>query len=502
MNAPATAMIESVLVSGTDDPHLKLSGTMASGSVAAVSLSGPRLRITADTITSGIHWTARVPLLTETWGDPRLAPPSGGYSLELRDDAGAIVAFTATAELPYDRVIPRLFRVSSTAGDDLSSLTVTFAAPLTERERGQAQQARLERVHRRSRTLPIDAVFFESFYGRNVSCNPLALDRALSRIRPDTPRYWSVVDASVPVPPGSIALFEGSEEWWRVRGSARLIVVNDWLRKRFRRRRGQTVLQTWHGTPLKKIALDRPGFRPRAAVAALRERSRWDIMLAQNSYSSKVFRSAYAFFGRSWLEGYPRNDVLVHGDPSAVRARVGIPEGSRVVLYAPTWRDDRPGEVDQLDVARFSALLGPGFTLLIRGHSRSLQPGTATEARGVIDVTTYPDVSELFLVADALITDYSSVMFDFSVTGKPMYFFTPDLDSYRDQMRGFYFDLVPVAPGPVLRDPLELARRVIDGDTAEFAERYAAWRRRFNPRDDGDASDRVVRRLIAGRIIG
>jgi len=122
----------------------------------------------------------------------------------------------------------------------------------------------------------------------------------------------------------------------------------------------------------------------------------------------------------------------------------------------------------------------------------------------VIDVTGYPDVSELFLVADALVTDYSSVMFDFTVTGKPLFFFTPDLEHYQRTLRGFYFDLLPVAPGPIVSDAAELARLVKDRtDVApEYRERYAAWRERFNPLDDGHAADRVVARLLAEGIIG
>jgi CDP-glycerol glycerophosphotransferase len=125
-------------------------------------------------------------------------------------------------------------------------------------------------------------------------------------------------------------------------------------------------------------------------------------------------------------------------------------------------------------------------------------------APNVLDVTGYPDVSELFLVADALITDYSSVMFDFTVTGKPVFFFTPDLEHYARKLRGFYFDLVSVAPGPVVSTAEELVALVRDRDAVQrrFADRYRAWRERFNPRDDGRAADRVVQRLLAEGIIG
>jgi CDP-glycerol glycerophosphotransferase len=119
----------------------------------------------------------------------------------------------------------------------------------------------------------------------------------------------------------------------------------------------------------------------------------------------------------------------------------------------------------------------------------------------VLDVTSYPDISDLFLIADALVTDYSSVMFDFSVTGKPLYFFTPDLEHYRDELRGFYFDLLADAPGPVLSDPAELVRAILEPHQAAWADRYAAWQARFNPRDDGNAGDRVVRRMLEEGIL-
>ncbi|MCU1513813.1 MAG: hypothetical protein JWO10_903, partial [Microbacteriaceae bacterium] len=300
------------------------------------------------------------------------------------------------------------------------------------------------------------------------------------------------------------ALIEGSAEWWRIRGSVRLLVVNDWLRKRFAKRKYQSVLQTWHGTMLKKLALSRARQGLRPAIATVLESRRWDAMLAQNPHSARVFRRAYAFLGPIWQDGYPRDDVLQGGDEAAVRERLSISPDATIVLYAPTWRDDRPDHVDHLDVAKFAEQLGDGYVTLIRGHSRTLLPGENVQAPGVMDVTGYPDVSELFLVADALITDYASVMFDFSVTGKPIFFFTPDLDHYRDQLRGFYFDLLPVAPGPVVATVDELVNLVRQRDEAipEYAERYAAWQERFNPRDDGAAADRVVARLVAEKMIG
>jgi CDP-glycerol glycerophosphotransferase len=290
-------------------------------------------------------------------------------------------------------------------------------------------------------------------------------------------------------------VIEGSPEWWRARGASRLLVINDWMRRRFARRPGQVVLQTWHGTPLKRLALHRPGFDPRRAAAVIKESRRWNVLLAQNPYAGRILRKAYAFLRRPiWVEGYPRNDVLVTEDGCATRRALGIAPDARVLLYAPTWRDDREEIVDFLDPAALAEELGA--VVLVRGHSRTLLPGKDAEGPRVIDVTGFPDTSRLLTAVDALITDYSSVMFDFSVTGRPMYFLVPDMEHYRGELRGFYFDLTDAAPGPVVRTQAELISALRDGDAASYADRYSRWRRTFNARDDGHAAERVVARIL------
>ena len=501
MTAPApVTVVDTVVVTTGQLPSIVFEGP--GEAPAEFRLQASRQVLPAELISLGNRWSARVPLLVSNWNGPLLPARSGRYSVVATASDGSRMSLQKPAELPAPQLLRGVTRVVVTSAD--GSLVVALSAPLTDRERGRLQQASLESDYRAAKDEPLNAVFFESFYGQNASCNPLAIDRAIARLRPDVARYWSVTDASVSVPSGATALIEGSSEWWRIRGSARLLVVNDWLRKRLRKRRYQTVLQTWHGTMLKKLALSRVRLGLRSAIATLRERGRWDILLAQNPYSRGIFRRAYAFTGSVWEEGYPRDDVLLTGDAAAIRDRLGISSGVTVLLYAPTWRDDRPDHVDHLDVARFADLLGDEYVTLIRGHSRTLLPGEDVRAPNVLDVTGYPDVSELFLVADALITDYSSVMFDFTVTGKPVYFFTPDLDHYREKLRGFYFDLIPVAPGPVVTTVAELAALVRDRDNVrrQFTEKYRAWRERFNPRDDGHAADRVVQRLLAEGLIG
>jgi CDP-glycerol glycerophosphotransferase len=523
---PSTAHInvDTLRFGSAPEANMVLEGHIAPADAAAqpslpplsITLRGSRHSSTSPVVVDGERWSATIALTASRWGGPQLALPSATYTVSFLSGEAPVSYSADAATLPARTLIEGVCAVTATARNahgalDSAALSIHVAAPLTEAEFGPKAQARLEAAYRAGSTAGTaagtaaaeNAIFFESFYGHNVSCNPLGIDRAVAELLPEVTRYWSVIDASVAVPEGAVAIIEGSEQWWRVRGAAKLLVVNDWLRKRFARRPHQKVLQTWHGTPLKKIALSRPGLRLRPALASIRERGMWNILLAQNDHSARTIRRAYAYTGPVWQEGYPRNDVLVTRDAAAIRRSLGIPHGVTVLLYAPTWRDDRPGHVDHLDVAAFAETLGSDYVTLIRGHSRSITPGTDVHGHRVLDVTSYPDISDLFLVADALITDYSSVMFDFSVTGKPLYFFAPDLDHYRAQLRGFYFDLGPVAPGPVVQDPAELVELVTHPDAVqkEFAERYTAWQERFNPHDDGNAGHRVVARLVAQGIL-
>ncbi|MGA7148100.1 MAG: CDP-glycerol glycerophosphotransferase family protein [Microbacterium sp.] len=451
-----------------------------------VELVGSRARVSAVPTGEGGGWTVALPLRAARWGGPELPLPSGDYRLRIDghvDSEGSASSPPVPVEARFGTLRARI-----------DGWAVRIDPPVDPAyDSGEGQDALERRYATRTARLE-NAVFFESFYGRNASCNPLAIDRELSRRAPGVTRYWSVVDLSVVVPEGAIPVVEGSPEWWRARGAARMLVVNDWLRRRFSRRAGQVVLQTWHGTPLKRLALHRPGFDPRRMAAVVRESRRWNVLLAQNPYAARILSKAYAFLSRPlWVEGYPRNDVLVTGDGSATREALGIRPGERVLLYAPTWRDDRDQMVDFVDPAALAE--AADAVVLVRGHSRTLQPGRDAEGPRVIDVTGFPDTSLLLLAADGLITDYSSVMFDFSVTGKPMYFLVPDMEHYRGELRGFYFDLAAHAPGPVVRTQGELVA-ALAADPAEHAERYELWRAKFNARDDGHAAERVVARIL------
>ena len=449
---------------------------------ASAMLRGPRAAVVAKITGGGKTWKATFPLHLARWGGADLPLPAGRYELEIE---GTDLDTLTLAPSLLERLRVEVHGASVDIAGPIDPIFETPEGQSTLEERYAAQPGGGE-----------NAVFFESFYGHSAGCNPRAIDRELAGRAPAVRRYWSVRDLSVAVPDGAVAVVEGTPEWWRARSEARMLIVNDWLRRRFVRKPGQRVLQTWHGTPLKRLALHRPGFHPRRMAAVVKESRRWDVLLAQNLYASRVLRKAYAFFGKPiWVEGYPRNDVLATGDGSAVREALGIAEDERVLLYAPTWRDDRAEMVDFVDAELLARQANA--VVLVRGHSRTLEQGRDRAGARVIDVTGYPETARLLLAADALITDYSSVMFDFSVTGKPVFFLVPDLEHYRGELRGFYFDLAERAPGPLVRTQEELVLALDDPEVpVAYAQRYAAWQAQFNRRDDGHAAERVVSRIL------
>lgn len=356
-----------------------------------------------------------------------------------------------------------------------------------------------------------DAVFFESFYGTLATCNPAALDAEIARQYPGMQRFWSIAHEEVQVPAGATGLLVGGPEWHAVRRAARLLIVNDWLRFDFKRRRGQVVLQTWHGTPLKRLALDRSHQSFRTRLAVRRESRRWSALLSQNPHSTETLARSYAFKGPVIETGYPRNDRLANSQhlgerlPAAMataRWKLGLSPEQRVVMYAPTWRDHRRGTVDTLQLVKLAEMLGDEWTILARGHSRNMD-GAGYRGARVIDVTRVADINDVLLASDVCITDYSSVMFDATVASIPVMLFVADLAQYRDAERGFTFAIEETAPGPLLATTEAVAEHL-----KEFAQRgedagwitageatLAVWQTRFNPHDDGQASARVVQRL-------
>ena len=502
-DTPAMLLIDTVKLETEGRIGLRLAGRVLGDLAGArLMLTGPRIDIGSELSLEGERFSAFVPMLVRAWGGPELAPQTGRYVVRGQTAQGAW--FRVGVAPSVIARAPRTFscewfklRTGIASGGRLS---VQVGPPLGDKEIGEYQQAALKLTYHEAVHTPVEAIYFETFGARAATCNPYALDREIARRYPELPRYWGVLDRSVAVPEGAIPVLKGTKAWWEARSTCRYVIVNEWIRQKFKHQPFQVVLQTWHGSMFKRIGADRPNFTRDSQLWLDMEKSKWDILLSQNEHSTAILRSAYDWTKPIWTEGYPRNDILVTGDRGPIRELLGIRPDQTAILYAPTWRDDHEEVlVDFLDLPEMARLLGDRYVILLRGHSRTLRAGDNVRVPGVIDVTSYPHTADVFLAADAMITDYSSVMFDFSVTGRPMIFFTPDLDKYRDATRGVYFDLEELAPGPVAftQDEVLAAIRAMAADVPRYAERYAAWREKFNAHDDGHVSERVVERLFA-----
>ena len=346
-------------------------------------------------------------------------------------------------------------------------------------------------------------VVYDSFEGR-YSDNPRALyERRFRSSSRDSHIWLCDPDHAAGFPADVITVPHRGVEAVAALEAADLVIANTHIELDWTKKPGAVYLQTWHGTPLKRIHND-VLWAPEGRLAALdHDVARWDYLLSPNAASSPRLRDAFAFTGRVLEAGYPRNDVLSSSSARALRAQVreslGIGDDVTAVLYTPTWRDDEffadgtPNVELALDVDAFVREMGPGHVLLPRLHYMLTNRAEPVDREGVVDVSRYPDVHELYLAADVMITDYSSTMFDFAITGKPLIFFAYDLESYRDSLRGFYFDLEPLAPGPILQTSEQVIAALGDLEAVRehYREPYAEFQRQFAHLDDGHAADRL-----------
>lgn len=350
-------------------------------------------------------------------------------------------------------------------------------------------------------------VVYQSFEGR-YSDSPRALYEAWVRERAGDTHTWLVdpahqhgfPDSLVTVPSSGSRCVEALE-------AADLVIANTHTDMTWRKRGDATYLQTWHGTPLKRVHFDVLWAPPGHIERMTRDVKRWDILISPNRASTVTLRQAFGFTGEVLETGYPRNDMLNAPDRESirreVRRRLDLDDETTVVLYTPTFRDDarfaegRPDIELAVDIESFVKALGANYCLLLRLHYLVTDRRPPVHGPAVRDVSYYPDIAELYVAADVMVTDYSSTMFDFAVTGKPMLFFPYDLEHYRDQIRGFYLDYEELAPGPLAatQDELVEALLALPDVQRRYAGRYSRFRERFCHLEDGRATGRVLDRV-------
>jgi CDP-glycerol glycerophosphotransferase (TagB/SpsB family) len=377
-------------------------------------------------------------------------------------------------------------------------------ARIRRRLTASAKRRRLDRYYRSRLELPIDddLAVFGAYWYRGYSCNPAAIYEKARELVPAMRGVWVVhPHAAERMPPGVEYVLSGTREYFDLIARARYFVNNVNFPDHLVKREGTQHVMTHHGTPLKTMGLDLRDTpvagRRMDFDALLRRCARWDFSISQNVFTTPIWERVFPTSYESLEVGYPRNDVLARAGEAEVRGAreaLGLEPGQVAILYAPTHREHHAGFVPVLDLARFAEQLGPEHVVLARAHY-FYDPGAPFSEGRVRDVASHPSVEELCLAADMLVTDYSSIMFDYGVLDRPIVIHAPDWEVYQ-AMRGTYFDLLSEAPGPVVRTEDELADAVRSG--ADATRERAAFRARFCSLDDGRAAERVVRRVWLG----
>lgn len=364
------------------------------------------------------------------------------------------------------------------------------------------------------KVLPVskDVILFESNLGRNYTGNPKAIYERMVELGLDK-KYrivWIFSHPGEKIPGNAKQIKRVRFRYFYYCAIAKVWIL-DCRHPRFLIKRPENLyIQTWHGTPLKKLALDmevidmggvkdiehyRNEFRKNSSV--------WDCLISQNHFSSEIFRRCFDFKKKMLEIGYPRNDILINGNKKEfidqLKRKYNIPMDKKVILYAPTWRDNeyyddkRYKFATALDFKQAKEALSDEYIMIVKYHYLIADRVDWTGMEGfVYSFPAEQEISELYLISDMLITDYSSVMFDYSLLKRPMFFFAYDLENYRENLRGFYFDMLEEVPGPISMTTKQLIQDIKQYDATKWEEKYKAYSNKFNHVDDGKASLHVI----------
>ncbi|WP_157416946.1 bifunctional glycosyltransferase/CDP-glycerol:glycerophosphate glycerophosphotransferase [Nocardioides sp. Iso805N] len=485
----------------------------ATPTAATITLAGERVSPSALLEGDASEVTARISTRWDEWRLGERAIPQGYYTLEATVDGGA-------GHVVYGERLIAVFDQQGVWGGFryLTSVRsgepgIWLIRPLGADERGPFNQGRLQDWAAgvgADGPGPLDenAVYFQAYAGASATDSQLALHEELRRTRPELTIYWGVFDSSSWVPEGGVPVVLFSRAYYRAMTTAKYLCMNVDPDRWFRARPGQKMLQTFHGYPAKSMGVrmwTAKGFTERRIQLELDRTSRdWTLILTPAPEMDVHYRTEYRYDGPIHSDGYPRDDAIVDAGAAlrrqATRERLGIRPDQKVILYAPTWRDDqatnwREAEaVHHLDVAEASRRLGDDYVVLMRGHRFHAAVLKRSEGARLIDVTSYPEINDLIVASDAAVLDYSSLRFDFALTGRPMVFLVPDLADYTGGIRGFLYDYRDTAPGPLLDTADQVIHALADLDALarEWTPRIAAFNAKYNYKADGRAAARVV----------
>ena len=357
-------------------------------------------------------------------------------------------------------------------------------------------------------------VIFIAFHGRGYTCNPKYLHQYMCEQKcfDDYKFIWALKKPHALNIKHSKNIRYNSLRYFYYMAKSKYWIVNCKLPKHILKKDNQIYLQTWHGTPLKRLAHDivysenatfyRSGMNREEMESTYdNDVTKYNYMIAPNEFSYEVFQSAFRINKERLIKtGYPRNDFLTNLTDDKIRIlknKYHLNNDKKVILYAPTWRDqsfNTKGYIFELkaNFKRWKEVLGDQYIVIFKPHYLIVNKFENDESLKdfIINIDAEADINDLYAVSDILITDYSSVFFDYANLKRPIYFYMFDKREYASELRGFYFDINEVLPGDIIEDEEMLLEKV--KENKYDYERLAAFNRHFNEWQDGKASQKVI----------
>lgn len=364
------------------------------------------------------------------------------------------------------------------------------------------------------KVLPVDnrVIFFESSVGRNYTGNPKYVyeEMVAQGLDNDYKCIWSLEDTTLEIPGNAIKVKRARLTYLYYLAIAKVWVCDTRQPAFLVKRPETTYIQLWHGTPLKKLAMDLD-FLEISDGMELSEYKRlfkkntetWDYLISQSDYTTEKFRSSFDFENKILNTGFPRNDILFKKNNlksiNSIKKCYNIPSDKKVILYAPTWRDDEfygnglykfSSEID-FDLLKNE--LSDTHVVLVKLHYLIKDSIDWSKYEGFVYKCDHLwDIQKLYLISDVLVTDYSSVMFDYAILKRPMIIYAYDYEKYRDSLRGFYFNIFEEFPGPIVENTPDLVDSIRNYNNTDYEEKYRKFLDKFTSFDDGNASSRIV----------
>ncbi|WP_416037362.1 CDP-glycerol glycerophosphotransferase family protein [Lactococcus formosensis] len=354
-------------------------------------------------------------------------------------------------------------------------------------------------------------VLFTSFNGKSYSDNPRYLFEYMrdSEEFSDYQFIWAFKKKQAIA--GAKTVNFNSLQYYYYLSKAKYWVFNAKMAPYYYKKSDQVYLQTWHGVPLKRLGHDiidngSTYYRSKQSYKQMvrsydKDSRHWNYLIASSPFSAHVFETAFAFPQQKMLKvGYPRVDCLTHPDPARVeelKKKYHLPPNKKIILYAPTWRDNSYSNTGytfelKVDFYKWKRELGEDYVVLFKPHYLICSTYHIPQDLNnfIFFMDPNQDINDAYLMSDGLITDYSSVFFDYAQLGRPIYFYMYDLAHYAEELRGFYLKVPDDLPNDPVKTEEELLKMIKD-DCFDYQRLYA-FNKKFNPWNDGSACEKII----------